>query len=133
MSKIKRTNPKLKKRTNHKLKKRTRKLIGGPHLAAAADGQNEFSLAARPNGQSHSGKWEGAPRIMMIEHLQAFSITETDPESQEKKELKIEYQINLGRYFGASQFTDLAVFPDLIRQFNETQFNYMANLLASRT
>lgn len=69
---------------------------------------------------------------LMVEHLQAFSITETDPESQENQEIEIQYQINLGRYFGQTDFAQIQAFPDLIQQFNEVQFHYMANLLASR-
>ncbi len=69
---------------------------------------------------------------MLIEHLQAFSITETDPESTESKAIEIQYQIHLGRYFGKSDFGQIQAFPDLIRQFKEVQFEYMANLLASR-
>lgn len=69
---------------------------------------------------------------LMVEHLQAFSITETDPETDEILELEIQYQINLGRYFGKQDFTQVQAFPDLIQQFNEVQFHYMANLLASR-
>ena len=69
---------------------------------------------------------------LMVEHLQAFSITETDPENDEAKEIEMHYQINLGRYFGKQDFTQVQAFPDLIQQFNEVQFHYMANLLASR-
>jgi tetratricopeptide (TPR) repeat protein len=69
---------------------------------------------------------------LMLEHLQAFSITETDPENGEVKELEMQYQINLGRFFGRTEFTQVHPFSDLIQQFVETQFQYMANLLASR-
>lgn len=64
---------------------------------------------------------------LMIEHMQVFSITETDPESGEQKEIRMEYQIHLGRFpFGQA-------FPDLIQQFHALQFTYVANLLAART
>jgi len=69
---------------------------------------------------------------LMVEHLQAFSITETDPESQESKEIEIQYQVHLGRYFGKPDFAQVQAFPDLVQQFNEVQFQYMASLLASR-
>jgi Flp pilus assembly protein TadD len=69
---------------------------------------------------------------LMLEHLQAFSITETDPASGEVKELEMQYQIHLGRFFGRTEFTQVHPFSDLIQQFVETQFQYMANLLASR-
>lgn len=69
---------------------------------------------------------------LMVEHMQVFSITETDPESEETHEIEMQYQINLGRYFGKQDFTQVQAFPDLIQQFNEVQFHYMANLLASR-
>lgn len=69
---------------------------------------------------------------LMIEHLQAFVIRETDPETQEVSEKEIQYQIHLGRYFGRADFSQVQAFPDLIQQFHEVQFQYMANLLASR-
>ncbi len=69
---------------------------------------------------------------LMLEHLQAFSITETDPANGEVKELEMQYQIHLGRFFGRTEFTQVHPFSDLIQQFVETQFQYMANLLASR-
>jgi outer membrane protein assembly factor BamD (BamD/ComL family) len=69
---------------------------------------------------------------LMLEHLQAFSITETDPAKGEVKELEMQYQIHLGRFFGRTEFTQVHPFSDLIQQFVETQFQYMANLLASR-
>ncbi|MGV3523218.1 MAG: tetratricopeptide repeat protein [Candidatus Sericytochromatia bacterium] len=69
---------------------------------------------------------------LMIEHLQVFQITETDPETQEVKELEMQYQIHLGRYFGKPDFSQVQAFPDLLQQFHEVQFQYMANLLASR-
>ncbi|MBF2053136.1 MAG: tetratricopeptide repeat protein [Candidatus Sericytochromatia bacterium] len=69
---------------------------------------------------------------LMVEHLQAFRITETDPETQAVSEIEIQYQIHLGRYFGKPDFAQVQAFPDLIQQFNEVQFQYLANLLASR-
>ncbi len=69
---------------------------------------------------------------MMVEHLQAFVITETDPETQQNKEIEMQYQIHLGRYFGKPDFAQVQAFPDLLQQFHEVQFQYMANLLASR-
>lgn len=69
---------------------------------------------------------------MMIEHLQAFVISETDPETKETSEVEMQYQIHLGRYFGKQDFAQVQAFPDLIQQFHEVQFQYMANLLASR-
>ncbi|MEZ0368810.1 MAG: hypothetical protein ACAI44_06965, partial [Candidatus Sericytochromatia bacterium] len=69
---------------------------------------------------------------LMIEHLQAFVIRETDPDSGEPAETEIQYQIHLGRFFGKSDFTQVQAFPDLVQQFHEVQFQYMANLLAAR-
>lgn len=69
---------------------------------------------------------------LMIEHLQAFVIRETDPETREVSETEIQYQIHLGRYFGRADFSQVQAFPDLIQQFHEVQFQYMANLLAAR-
>lgn len=69
---------------------------------------------------------------LMVEHLQAFVIRETDPETKEIHETEIQYQIHLGRYFGKADFAQVQAFPDLIQQFHEVQFQYMANLLASR-
>lgn len=57
---------------------------------------------------------------LMIEHFQAFKITEGDEEKE------IQYQINLGRFL----FSEVT--PDLINHFSEMQFQYVANLLASR-
>lgn len=69
---------------------------------------------------------------LMIEHLQAFSITETDPLNGEVRELEMRYQIHLGRFFGRTDFTQVHPFSDMVQQFSETQFQYLANLLASR-
>lgn len=69
---------------------------------------------------------------LMIEHLQAFVISETDPERGEVKDIEMQYQIHLGRYFGKTDFAQVQAFPDLIQQFHEVQFSYMANLLAAR-
>lgn len=69
---------------------------------------------------------------LMIEHLQAFVIRETDPETRDVSETEIQYQIHLGRYFGRADFSQVQAFPDLIQQFHEVQFQYMANLLAAR-
>lgn len=67
---------------------------------------------------------------MVIEHLQAFSITEKDPESEEDVTVEMQYQINLGRFFGQKSMDQVTVLPDLIQQFQELQFNYLANYLA---
>jgi predicted negative regulator of RcsB-dependent stress response len=67
---------------------------------------------------------------MVIEHLQAFSITEKDPESEENVTVEMQYQINLGRFFGQKSMDQVTVLPDLIQQFQELQFNYLANYLA---
>lgn len=67
---------------------------------------------------------------MVIEHLQAFSITEKDPESEENITVEMQYQINLGRFFGQKSMDQVTVLPDLIQQFQELQFNYLANYLA---
>lgn len=69
---------------------------------------------------------------MLVEHMQVFAISETDPESGENKAIEMQYQVHLGRYFGKTDFSQVQAFPDLIRQFNEVQFEYMARLLASR-
>lgn len=67
---------------------------------------------------------------MVIEHLQAFSITEQDPETEETVTVGMQYQINLGRFFGQKSMEQVTVLPDLIQQFQELQFNYLANYLA---
>lgn len=58
---------------------------------------------------------------LMLEHIQAFSITESGVETE------IQYQVNLGRFHYDK------VIPDLIQQFSAMQFQYVANLLAART
>lgn len=58
---------------------------------------------------------------LMLEHIQAFSITESGIETE------IQYQVNLGRFHYDK------VMPDLIQQFSAMQFQYVSNLLAART
>lgn len=67
---------------------------------------------------------------MVIEHLQVFSITEQDPETEETHTVEMQYQVNLGRFFGQKTMDQVTVLPDLIQQFQELQFNYLANYLA---
>ena len=94
-------------------------------------GQELESLVRELKPLQHTYVFEFA-HALMIEHLQVFSISETDPVSGTTHDLEMRYQIHLGRFFGRAEFNQLQVFPDLIQQFIETRFQYMANLLASR-
>ncbi len=67
---------------------------------------------------------------MVIEHLQAFSVTEQDPESEERVTVEMQYQINLGRFFGQKDLSQVTILPDLVQQFQELNFNYLSHFLA---
>lgn len=94
-------------------------------------GQELASLVKELGPLKHTYVYDFA-HALLIEHIQAFSITETDPSTQETAEIEINFAIHLGRYFGKTSFEQVQLFPDLIYEFSHLQFQHMANLLAAR-